>query len=392
MDSLRSSLSRGAATVAGVLSGTSGDGIDVALCRGIPGAPPRLLLARTLPWPDALAAPVRAALDGAPLDARGLALLSRDLGRAFGVAARGLAREAGEELHLVGSHGLTVWHHDGREASGPATLQLGDGDFVSEAAGCTVVSDFRPRDCAAGGEGAPLTALVDGELFPRLARPAGVLNLGGISNLTVLGEGSAVLAAFDAGPSGALLDGLARRLLGRPFDEGGATAAQGSGDARLVEEFCAHPFLARRPPRSTGRDTFGEAWVETFLARALERGARGPADVLASGVAFVAECVARARAAFAPDLRGPLVVAGGGARNRTLMAALAARTGLPVEASERHGVDPDQREALAFALLARRCILGVPSTLPAATGAAPGRILGKISPAPIGNGIGAPGG
>lgn len=382
MDSLRSRLSSGAATVAGVLSGTSGDGIDVALCRGLPGEPPRLLAARTLPWPAQLAAAVRSALDGEPLDARGLALLSRDLGRAFGGAARRVADEARTRLDLVGSHGLTVWHHDGREASGPATLQLGDGDFVSEAAGCTVVSDFRPRDCAAGGEGAPITALVDGELFPRLARPAVVLNLGGISNLTVLEEGTQVRAAFDAGPAGALLDGLARRLLGRPYDEGGETAAQGEGDRGLVEEFAAHPFLARTPPRSTGRDTFGEAWVGTFLARALERGARGPADVLASGVQFVAECVARALSDFAPDPRGSLVVAGGGARNRTLMAALAARSGRAVQASDRHGVDPDQREALAFALLARRCVLGIPSTLPAATGAAPGRILGKISPLP----------
>lgn len=379
MDRLRSKLSAGSGRVAGVLSGTSGDGIDVALCRFEPGAPLRLAQAATLPWPEELAPRVRAALDGEPLDVRGIALLSRDLGRAFGAAAREVA---GRELDLVGSHGLTVWHHDGCEPSGPATLQLGDGDFVAEAAGCSVVSDFRPADCAAGGEGAPLTALVDGELYPGLPRPACVLNLGGISNLTVLGEGSCVHTAFDAGPAGALLDGLARRLLGRPYDEGGAAAGAGRADPGLVEEFLVHPFFARRPPRSTGRDTFGEVWVERFLARARERATDqlSAPDVLASGVALVAECIARALRDFAPELRGPLVVAGGGARNPTLLRVLGRRSGLAVESSARHGVDPDLREALAFALLARRCVLGIPSTQPAATGASSGRVLGKISP------------
>jgi anhydro-N-acetylmuramic acid kinase len=383
---LQRRIETGEAVIGGVLSGTSGDGIDVALCSLSRQGPPRVLAARMLPWPEELLGRVRAVLDGEPLDLRGSALLSRDLGLAFGRAARQVADGAGLALDLLGSHGLTVWHHDGCEPSGPATLQLGDGDFVAEAAGCTVVSDFRPRDCAAGGEGAPLTALCDGELFPSLGRPACVLNLGGISNLTFLGPGDAVLSAFDAGPAGALLDGLARRLLRRPFDGDGAAAAAGRPDEGLLAEFLEHPFLARRPPRSTGRDTFGQAWVEHFLARGQARAGGGArtADLLASGVAFVAECIARALARFAPSLPGSpqptrIVAAGGGTRNRTLMAALAARTGLPVESSSSHGVDPDLREAVAFAVLARRCLSGSPSTQTAANGALPGRPLGKIS-------------
>lgn len=368
-----------------MLSGTSGDGIDVAVCRFAPGAPPRVEAAATRPWPGELGSWVRSVLDGEPQGLRAAALLGRDLGRAFGRAARQVAGEAGLELDLIGSHGLTVWHHDGREPSGAATLQLGDGDFVAEEAGCAVVSDFRPRDCAAGGEGAPLTALCDGELFPALRRPACILNLGGISNLTLLGEGQRVLSAFDAGPAGALLDGLARRLLGRPYDAAGAAAAQGRADEGLVAEVGQHPFLARRPPRSTGRDTFGEPWVEGFLGRARSRAAGGrvaAADVLATGVAFVAECVARALADFAPQRPSRIVVAGGGARNSALLVALERRTGLPIESSAEHGVDPDLREAIAFGVLARRAILGLASTQGSATGAAPGRILGKISPPP----------
>ena len=395
-------LAAGRAVVAGVLSGTSADGIDVALAR-LPGAalradgagdaPPQVLAFATLGFDEALAADasrgaapggiapaaglaarVRAVLDGREVSLRELALLHRDLGRAFGAAARLVARDAGLPLDLVGSHGQTVWHHDGREPSGPATLQLGDGDWAAHAAGAWVASDFRQADVAAGGEGAPISALADAALFPRLPRPAAVLNLGGIANLSVLRAGEEV-AAFDVGPANALLDGLARRLLGRAFDEDGRAAAAGAADEGLLARLSAHPFFAQAPPKSTGRDTFGEAWLDALLASAPRLAAE---DWLATAVELVARSVADALERWTGPV-GELVLAGGGARNGALVRALARRLPVPVRSSAAHGVDPDAREALVFAVLGARTALGVASSSPAATGARRGAVLGKLS-------------
>lgn len=391
LERLRERLAGGQAIVAGVLSGTSADGIDVALARfdahaleGRPGgAPPELCAFATRPFPPPLARRVRAVLDGESTDLVQTALLHRDLGRAFGRAAAEFARECGLEIELAGSHGQTVYHHDGREESGAATLQLGDGDHVAEELGCPVVSDFRQRDVAAGGEGAPLAALADGGLFARLGRPAWVLNLGGMANLTLLGPGAEPEAAFDTGPAGALLDGLARRLLGASFDEGGRAAARGRADAELVERWLGHPFHAAPAPKSTGRDTFGEAFVLECLGAARARSLAAD-DVLASAVEYVARSIVDAARAHAGPPAERLVVCGGGVHNRALMDALGRLAPWPLEDARELGVDPDAREALVFALLAGRCVLGIASTSPRATGAAAGRVLGKLSQAPAG--------
>jgi anhydro-N-acetylmuramic acid kinase len=385
------------AIVAGVLSGTSADGIDVALTRmrferarvadessEVPRphlAPPELLHFETLPFEPRLAARVRAVLDGTPTGLREGALLSRDLGRAFGAAARTVADRIGLELDLVGSHGQTVWHHDGVEPDGAATLQLGDGDFVAEEAGCAVVSDFRQRDIAAGGEGAPISALADDLVFARAPRPCAVLNLGGLANLTVLGDGRDDILSFDTGPANSLLDGLARRLYAVPFDRDGAFASRGAPDARLVATLLAHPFLAKAPPKSTGRDTFGEAYVEQFLERAREHAVERREDLLASAVDFLAMSVALALDRFVAPRPGVLVLAGGGTHHRALVAALGRSTRCAVSRSDAYGVPVDGREALVFAVLAARCVLGIAVTAPSATGARAGRTLGKISPA-----------
>lgn len=381
---------RGAgAVVAGVLSGTSADGIDVGIARiravhdprGLELEPPELLAYACEPYPPDLARRVRSILEGAPCSLREAALLDRDLGRAFGTAARVVAEREGLALDLVASHGQTVWHHDGVEPTGPATLQLGDGDFVAEAAGCAVASDFRQRDIAAGGEGAPLSPLADALLFARVPRPVAVLNLGGLGNLTFLGSDGGLLA-FDTGPANALLDGLARRLLGADMDQDGAAAARGRPDPAFVAELLRHPFLERAPPKSTGRDTFGAAWLDGVVAEARARGllARGPDDLFATAVEFVAATVGSALERFAPERPRELLVAGGGARNPAQLAALARRTGIPVRSSAAVGLDPKAREALVFAVLGAACVLGLAVTHPGATGAAAGRPLGKISP------------
>jgi len=371
------------AIVAGTLSGTSADGIDVVLARMRSRAQALVDLEQlsfsVQPFPESLRGRVRAALDGEPVLLRESALLSRDLGRAFGRAAREAAARAGVTVDLVASHGQTVWHHDGEERSGPATLQLGDGDFVAEEAGCPVASDFRQRDVAAGGEGAPLSALADGWIFAAAPRPTAILNLGGMANLTILGERADELAAFDTGPAGSLLDGLARRLLGEPFDPGGDRALAGRADERLVAGLLDHPFFARTPPKSTGRDTFGERWVSEFAARA---GHLPSQDVLASAVELVAASIALALERFARPRPERLLVCGGGVLNRALLLAIGRRTRLPVASTEGVGVDPKAREALVFAVLGARCALGIPSTRPGATGARAGRVLGKLSRGP----------
>lgn len=373
--------------MAGVLSGTSGDGIDVVLARvlwerpaGEEPIPVGLepLAFETRPFTGELGPRVRAALDGAPLGPRELALLSRDLGLAFGGAARELARRGGRELALVGSHGLTVYHHDGVAAERGASLQLGDGDHVAEAAGCAVVSDFRQGDLAAGGEGAPVSVLADDLVFAAAPRPTTILNLGGLANLSWLGEEGA-LAAFDTGPANCLLDGFARRLLHRDHDEAGEVAAAGQVNPELLERWLEHPFLRRRGPRSTGRDTFGEAWVQGLLAGAGP--GVTPGDLLATAVELVAVAVVRGLEEL-PGRPERLWVAGGGVHNLALMGALERRAGLPVASSAGLGVDPDAREALVFAALAVRCVLGQGVTRATATGARSGRPLGKISPDP----------
>lgn len=385
LTALRERLRGGDAVVAGVLSGTSADGIDVGLVRfgaareGL--GPPELLAFATHPFPGDLGPRVRAVLDGAPLALGELARLDRDLGTAFGRAARAQGDAAGRRLDLVASHGQTVWHHDGAPPELRATLQLGDGCHVARAAGCAVASDFRQADVAAGGEGAPLSALADDALFAGAPRPLVVLNLGGISNLTVLARDGGVLA-LDAGPCGSLLDGLARRLLGLPFDPDGRTAAAGRARAERLGAWLDHPFFVAPPPKSTGRDTFGAAFVEAFRSREADL---GPEDLLATATELVAECVALALRSHAPSVGGSLVLCGGGARNAALVGALRRRTGLPTLSSAALGVDPDAREALVFAVLGARAALGLPSTLEGATGAERGRVLGKLSPgAPLG--------
>lgn len=377
------------AVVAGVLSGTSGDGIDVGLAQ-FPAATaeslgaPRLIAFATLPFPLELAPRVRAVLDGASTGLAESALLSRDLGRAFGRAAREIAERHNVELDLVASHGQTVWHHDGATPSGAATLQLGDGDFVAEESRAAVVSDFRQRDIAAGGEGAPISALADDAVFAELPRPAAILNLGGMANLTVL-RASGEVESFDTGPANSLLDGLARRFLGRSFDQDGAQAAAGVPSEKLVRELLAHPFLQRSAPKSTGRDTFGEDYVSQVVNRARELGVlsdeRAPQDLLASAALFIARSVVEALERLSAPVNW-LVVAGGGVHHGPLIDGLALHGRAPVASSADFGVDPDAREALVFAVLGARFVLGHPVTRPGATGAKVGRVLGKFSPAP----------
>ncbi len=392
--------------VAGLLSGTSCDGVDVVLCRvrlapdGADLLPPELVASQTVAYEDlpgggALRQVLLSWIEGRATEQHSAAWLGaiacahRDIAQVFAHALQRVEALHNVRVDLVGSHGQTVWHHDGhalwRGAQGQrATLQLGD---LSTLAACTqraVVGDFRWADLAAGGEGAPLVALVDHLLFPQLPRPAAILNLGGIANLTLLGARTDELLAFDVGPANCILDTLARELLGRACDEDGACALSGRVQAELLRSWASHPYFAVVPPKSTGRDTFSRAWVLSLLEPV--RHSLSPADLLATAVELVALTVGEALARYGGvqpggARPGPLVVAGGGALNPALMRALERHCGA-VCAAEQVGTTARAREGLLFALLAARHVAGLPSTHPGATGARRGGVLGLYAPAP----------
>jgi anhydro-N-acetylmuramic acid kinase len=380
--------------VAGLLSGTSCDGVDVALCRIrlAPGAddvqPPELLRHATRPFEElpggaALRTRLLRLIDGRCESLADVATAHRDMALACAAALASVEREAGLRVGLVGSHGQTVWHHDGVAEFRGATLQLGDPSTLAEHCARAVVGDFRWRDLARGGEGAPLVALVDHLIFPDLPRPAAILNLGGIANLTLLGRERDELLAFDCGPANCVLDTLARMFLGAPCDADGAVAGAGVVDEALLARWMAHPYFALPAPKSTGRDTFSRAWVEGLVAA--ERATRADAPrLLATAVELVARSIAQAlHAALERHPRlagpGPLVVAGGGVGNLALMSALRRHAGALVEAGAV-GPAARAREGLLFALLAARHVAGIPSTHPGATKARAGGVLGVYAP------------
>ncbi len=249
--------------------------------------------------------------------------------------------------------------------------------MIAEETGLPVVSNFRARDMAAGGEGAPLVPLVDWLLFRVPGRVRACLNLGGIANVTLLSERLDAVRAFDLGPANMPLDAVVAAWTrgAERFDRDGVRAAAGRVDARLLDELMAHPFLALPPPKSTGREAFGAIFVRPLLSRFAGR----EADLLATLTRFVAEAVADGLRRFVSQRVAEVLVSGGGARNQTLMAALQeVLAPAAVRSLEEVGMDPDAKEAVAFAVLANETLFGHPGNLPRATGAAGPRVLGKI--------------
>ncbi len=379
----------------GLMSGTSVDGIDAVLLElepvdrgGRTHLRWRVEAFRTVPFSPADRERILAALEGGT--PRELALLHRDLGELSAAAVLALLEETGVDpgaVTAVGSHGQTVWHEPPSDAGRGVSLQLGCAATIAERTGIPVVSDFRSRDVAAGGEGAPLVPFADRLLFSLPGRARAIQNLGGMANVTWLppAESTEALLAFDTGPGVVLLDAAASLATGgeAAFDRDGALAARGRVDEALLQRLLDHPFFRRPPPRSTGRETFGRALVRD-LSRGLEPGRPGEGwpDLLATLVALTARSVGEAyRRWVLPRGVDEVVLTGGGARNPVLVEALRQELDpLPVRGGEALGMDPDAREAAAFAVLAWAHLAGRPGNEPAATGAAGPRVLGSLTP------------
>ncbi|MCX5656034.1 MAG: anhydro-N-acetylmuramic acid kinase [Planctomycetota bacterium] len=376
--------------VAGLMSGTSADGVDAAIVdigpRGV-----KLLAFETFPHPPALRRLIFALFDPAKARIDDLCHLNFVLGEAFASAVIRLARRSGialASINLVGSHGQTVYHipegrREGRKVV-RSTLQIGEPSVIAERTGIATVADFRPRDVAAGGEGAPLVPFADYILFRDARRTRAVQNIGGIANVTYLpaGGGAGDVIAFDTGPGNMMIDRVAwHATRGKAgYDKDGRLAARGRVDERLLGELMRHPYLRRRPPKSTGRETFGVQMTDALWRRARRRGL-SPCDILATVTALTARSIAEAYRRFLPAMPGEVILCGGGADNPTLLAMLR-RELLPARVApmDEFGLDPRAKEAVSFAILAYATAEGIPNNVPSATGARRAVVLGKVVP------------
>ncbi len=364
----------------GLMSGTSLDGIDAALVEIESETSVRLVAFLTQPFDAERRARVLHATTCGT--ARDLALLHVELGIALAGAAQAVLARAGRtarDLALVASHGQTVWHEPGR-----ATLQLGCAAELAERLGAPVVSDFRSRDVAAGGQGAPLVPIADVMLFGHPTRGRALLNLGGMANVTwVPRRGAAAgVVACDTGPGVAVVDAVTRMLApDLPYDVDGRLARAGHPDPGVVDALLSVPFFAAPAPKSTGRETFGEAYAAELIERMRARRPDAtPQDVVATAVALTVRAVGLHLDRLAPPgAEADVVVSGGGARNPAMLEALRRTSRLPVRPFHEEFFDGDAKEAVAFAYLGWRTLCGLPGNVPGATGARGARVLGVVT-------------
>lgn len=360
----------------GLISGTSVDAIEAVACR-IKGTGAsvelRLLGHLTLPFTAEFTGRVMKADS-----ARELCALNFVLGELFANAALGVMGLAGlspRDVDVIGSHGQTVAHLAG------ATLQLGEASVIAERTGIPVVSDFRTRDVAAGGQGAPLVPYCDWVLFRREGHTRALQNIGGIANVSIVSKKLSDTLAFDTGPGNMVIDAIARKhTKGRlAYDRDGLLARQGEVMAGLLEKLLAHPFLEQKPPRSAGRDQFGEALADQLWSRFRRR----PVDLLATVTAFTVEATARAYERFVLKkhrLEG-VWLSGGGSRNPLILEGFKRRLApLKVSTLDALGFPEGAKEAACFALLASEHLSGTPQNIPRATGASKRVLLGKLTP------------
>ena len=384
--------------VAGVMSGTSVDGIDVALVK-FPDRPQRarksalphalnLIGHAEYPFSRGVRNFILATMNSSRSSVADLARLNFLLGELYADAVLATQRRFRVRAHLVGCHGQTIYHQGetaaflGRKLA--VTWQTGEGAVIAARVGVPVVSDFRPADMALGGKGAPLVPLLDFVLYRHGRIGRIVQNIGGIANLTAIPAGASAkdVIAFDTGPGNMVIDAITEHLFREPYDRNGEIAASGAVLPKIVAWFIKHPFLRRKPPKTAGREQFGRQFVHDFIRRC---GRADRRDIVATATALTATSIADAIHRFVLKQDGKyreFIVSGGGAHNPTLLAMLTnqlSEMGLQVRSSDEFGLPSQAKEAVAFALLAYETWNHRPSSLPGATGAKKAAILGKIS-------------
>jgi anhydro-N-acetylmuramic acid kinase len=384
--------------VAGVMSGTSADGINVALVRMDANSRRsrtsfKLLGHAEHPYPKKVRAAVLAAMNASAASVADLARLNFLLGELYSDAVLAAQRQFRVKVHLVGCHGQTIYHQGepqrflGRNLA--TTWQTGEAAIIAARVGVPVVSDFRPADMAAGGKGAPLVPFLDYMLFrdPRIGRI--VQNIGGIANLTAIPAGASAndVVAFDTGPGNMVIDAVTEKLFGQPFDRGGTIAASGKVLDKVILKFLQRKFFKKKPPKTAGREEFGREFVTDFLRSC---GRFPKQDAVATATALTAKLIALAISRHAiqnsTSARKPafseMILSGGGAKNSTLVTMLSSELdplGLRLRFSDEFGLPSEAKEAAAFAVLAHETWRRRPSNVPAATGAKRAAVLGKIS-------------
>jgi len=384
--------------VLGLMSGTSADAIDVALAK-ISGAPPhlsaKLLKHTSINFPQAIRKEILRVAEQQPISAGDLSQLNFRLGEVFAEAALTACTRfhiATKKVALIGSHGQTIFHEGkpvpylGRPTA--STLQIGEASIIAAHTGITSIADFRPADIALGGQGAPLVPYADYLLYRHAELGRVSLNLGGIANITVLPTNAkpSQVFAFDTGPANMLIDALVHHFThGRQrYDKNAALAQTGRALPALVDELMKDPYLKLRPPKSTGREYYGRAYIKNLLSAARRHHAK-PADLIRAATIFTALSIVDALHRFVLPKHKihQLIVSGGGARNPLILAQLAAALPqMEIVPSAQLGVPEEAKEAYAFALMAYETFHQRPANLPSATGAQGPAILGKISYAP----------
>lgn len=379
--------------VIGFMSGTSADGIDAVLAEIHGHGTAARVKQRDfvfMPFEPEVRAEILRLAGGGAAAAADFCRMNFLLGELYCDAGRELCRHAGvrtEDIDLIGNHGQTFWHipleekYLGHKLHG--TLQLGEDAMLAEAFSCPVVGDFRVRDMAAGGLGAPLVQYTEFLLYRSETECVALQNIGGIGNISFLPAGCGLndILAFDTGPGNMVMDAVTARMTDgtATYDAGGALAAHGHVNEKLLRRMMADPYIAQRPPKTTGRERYGADYVATLCAYAKAESIP-LLDVLATATRFTAECIAAAVRGFAPELPARLIVGGGGAMNETLMRHI--RQLLPVcrvMANEELGFDGNAKEALAFAILANEAIFAHANNVPSVTGARHPVVMGKIS-------------
>jgi anhydro-N-acetylmuramic acid kinase len=370
------------------MSGTSADGIDAVLTR-ISGSGLSTKVEQLgfyfQPFDDATRQAILTLCGGESGGTREVCLMSTHLGRLYAQAVRGLLEETGTpQVDLIGNHGQTVWHIPEAEpylgTTVRGTLQIGDPSYLAEEFGCPVVSDFRIRDMAAGGLGAPLVPYTEFLLYRSETEDVALQNIGGIGNITLLPAGCELheVTAFDTGPGNMVMDALVMKITDGKmgYDDGGRLAASGKVIPELLQWMMQDPYLKKQPPKTTGREYFGAEYVEKLLSF----GDYQLVDILTTATAFTAHTIAYSLRHFAARLPARLVVGGGGSRNPTLLGFM--QEALPevlVQTQEDLGLDSDAKEAVAFAILANEALFGICNNAPSATGASHGVVMGRIN-------------